>query len=114
MPLSSELLSAGFVEGPHWPKPEACDHFQAVYLFSYNRTDGINTIEDVYIAAEDKGQQSLIFADSVTARHDTYASVSLMVFLDGINNCGKDHHWRVIMFGLLAVGKFKFDHNSEV
>lgn len=96
MPLSTELVNAGFVEGPHWPKPEVCDHFRAVYLFSYNRTDVINTIEDVYLASEDMGQQSLIFADSVTDSHDTYASVSLMEFLDGINNCGKGHHWREI------------------
>ena len=115
MPLSTELLNAGFIEGPHWPRPEVCQYFGAVYLFSYRRTDGIDTIEDVYLAADDlTGRQSLIFADSFTNRHETYASVDLTVFLDGINNCAKDHHWRVIMFGLLAVGKFKFDHHSGV
>ena len=117
MPLSTELLNAGFVEGPHWSKPEVCQYFEAIYLFSYQRaTDkfGGSHIEDVYLAADDMGRQSLIFADSVTTKYDTYSSVDLMVFMDGINNCARDHHWRLVMFGLLAVGKFRFDHNSEV
>lgn len=116
-----ELEHAGITLKSHWPTPKIIlDEPGAKYILSYVKNYDPHAAHtfmdlaftDVYIYQKD-GRQSLVFADKITTKHDTYGSCDIMVFLDTINNGRADHPWRTIMFGMLSLGLFQFKSTPE-